>query len=157
MPPSYLFDMTPVDLEHPRYGLAEVEKVNPHRGDMRLLDGVAWMSDEEPMGVAWKDVGEDEFWVPGHIPGRPLFPGVLQLEAAAQLASFVCLSWYPEITFMGFAGATDVKFRGQVLPGDRLILLGRQIEFRHRRILCKTQGWVKGSLVFQADITGAPM
>jgi 3-hydroxyacyl-[acyl-carrier-protein] dehydratase len=157
MPPSLLFELPEIDYENPLHGPEGVERVNPHRGAMRLLDAIAWMSEDEPAGVAWKDVREDEFWVPGHIPGRPLFPGVLQLEAAAQLASFVCLTWYPEITFMGFAGATDVKFRSQIVPGDRLLLLGRQAEMRHRRIHCSTQGWVNGSMVFQAEITGAPM
>jgi len=107
--------------------------------------------------VAWRDVRDDEFWVPGHIPGRPLFPGVLMIEAAAQLASFMVLRRLPDHDFLGFAGVDDVKFRGQVVPGDRLYVLMEQTEFRRRRCICNTQGLVRGEIVFEATITGMPM
>jgi 3-hydroxyacyl-[acyl-carrier-protein] dehydratase len=94
--------------------------------------------------------------VAGHIPGRPLFPGVLMVEAAAQLASFVFLHRMPHVKFLGFSGLNDVKFRGQVVPGDRLILLDKGVEFRPRRIICEAQGLVNGTTVFEATIIGMP-
>lgn len=157
MAPPLLIDLASLDLQGLQHPVEDVEAVNPHRGAMRLIDGVIWTSDDLEELVAFKDVGHDEFWVPGHVPGRPIFPGVLMIEAAAQLASFSCLKRMPEQSFMGFAGVDNVKFRGQVLPGDRLLVLMKQIEFRKRRCVCDAQGLVNGSLVFEARITGMPM
>ena len=156
MAPSLLFDISDIDLDFETYGVAEIEKVNPHRGAMRLLDRIVYESDDRKDYVAYKDVGQDEFWVPGHIPGRPIFPGVLMIEAAAQLASFICLRKMDH-EFMGFAGVDDVKFRGQVKPGDRFILLGRELELRPRRCVSVAQGLVNGQLVFEARIKGMAM
>lgn len=157
MAPTLLFDIEHVDLDRPRFDVAAIEQVNPHRGEMRLLDAVAWVSEDHAQLVAYRDVGEQEFWVPGHIPGQPVFPGVLMIEAAAQLASFSCLRRMPDQQFMGFVGVDRVRFRGQVLPGDRFVMLCQQLEFRRRRCVCTTQGLVDGELVFEGTITGMPM
>ena len=87
MAPSLLFDLSKYDLNTVKFGVDVIESINPHRGAMRLLDGVYDCNLQAPAEVlAYKDIRDDEFWVPGHVPGRPLFPGVLMLEAAAQLA-----------------------------------------------------------------------
>jgi len=157
MVPPLLINLTDVDLNRVQIGVEEIERVNPHRGVMRMLDGIHWMSPDITAAVAYKDVKGDEFWVPGHIPGRPIFPGVLQLEAAAQLASYLTLLRMTHIKFMGFAGLEGVKFRGQVLPGDRLLILGKEVECRPRRCICSTQGLVRGTVVFEATVVGMPM
>ena len=157
MAPSLLFDLQGIDLERDLYDTAAVEAINPHRGAMRLIDAVVYESDDQIDYVAYNDIGHDEFWVPGHIPGRPIFPGVLMIEAAAQLSSFITLKKLGEPAFMGFAGVDDVKFRGQVKPGDRLIILAHEIENRRRRSICQTQGLVDGNLVFEATIRGMRM
>ena len=157
MAPSLLFDLQGIDLERELYDTAAVEAINPHRGAMRLIDAVVYESDDQIDYVAYNDIGHDEFWVPGHIPGRPIFPGVLMIEAAAQLSSFITLKKLGEPAFMGFAGVDDVKFRGQVKPGDRLIILAHEIENRRRRSICQTQGLVDGNLVFEATIRGMRM
>lgn len=158
MAPPLLFDISHIDFDKPpQYDTAAVERVNPHREAMRMIDGVFWMDEACTRAVAYRDVKGDEFWVPGHIPGRPIFPGVLMIESAAQLASFVTLSKLKNQPFMGFAGATDIKFRGQVVPGDRFIILGLETNFRPRRIVCNLQGFVRGTLVFEATIVGMPM
>jgi len=157
MVPSLLFDLSSVDLSQTRFSAQEIEQINPHRGDMRLLDGIIHISDDRQQAVAFKQVRDDEFWVPGHIPGRPLLPGVLMIEAAAQLASYVILTQTQASSFLGFVGADKVKFRGQVVPGDRLIILGKLIEHRPRRFICDTQGLVNGNLVYQGQITGMPI
>ena len=154
MAPSFLFDLNKYDLNTVKFGVDVIEKINPHRGAMRLLDGVYECVLDAPAEViAYKDIRDDEFWVPGHVPGRPLFPGVLMLEAAAQLASFVCLQRL-EQQFMGLAGAQDVKYRGQVVPGDKFILMGKEIKIHPRRSTCQMQGIVNGKLVFEATIIG---
>lgn len=157
MVPTLLFDIVGIDLDRVKYDIAEVESINPHRGAMRLLDGIIHDENNYLKAVAFHDVRKDEFWVEGHIPGRPLFPGVLMIEAAAQLASFMTIKRNPQIKFLGFAGVDKVKFRGQVVPGDRLIILAEALETRPRRHICAAQGLVNGTMVFEAIITGMPM
>lgn len=156
-----LFDFTCLSFDRPQFDAAAIEAVNPQRPPMRLLDAVVWEGENHERAVAYKDVRADEFWVPGHIPGRPLFPGVLMVEAAAQLASFVILRRFASEgqahPFMGFVGLDGVRFRGQVVPGDRLIVIGQLVEFRRRRCICDTQGWVGNVLVFEGRIMGMLM
>ncbi|HQY89600.1 MAG TPA: hypothetical protein PK402_13185, partial [Tepidisphaeraceae bacterium] len=120
MPPQFLFSLDKLDLNTPIFGLKDIEDTNPQRGHMKHLDAVVLL---EPDGIiGYKDVRADEFWVPGHIPGRPLLPGVIMIEAAAQAASFYtrrALGWQG---FIGFGAVDAVKFRAPVPPGVRLHL-----------------------------------
>jgi 3-hydroxyacyl-[acyl-carrier-protein] dehydratase len=85
-------------------------------------------------------------------------PGVLMIEAAAQLCSyFIRRIDDPETygsKFFGFGGIDAVKFRGAVFPGQSLLILGKQVEIRPRRAVFDTQGYVEGKQVFEARITG---
>ena len=157
MAAEIIFDLSRFDLDHPIAGPAEIEAVNPHRWAMRQIDAVIWMDDAKSAVIGYKLVRADEFWAAGHIPGRPVLPGVLMIEAAAQLASFVVHHRFPGLGFLGFIGCDEVKFRGQVLPGDRLYLMGREIRFKPRRFVCEAQGVVAGKLVFEAKITAMPI
>ena len=56
------------------------------------------------LSLGFKDVTENEFWVRGHIPGRPIMPGVIMIEAAAQMASFFMKRVYGLTGFIGFSG-----------------------------------------------------
>lgn len=158
MVPSLIFDLSSIDLDQVQIDAEGIERINPHRGQMRLLDGIIYANDDFTEAVAFKDVGADEFWVAGHIPGRPLFPGVLMIEAAAQLASFLTMYHVgvqdDQDRFVGFVGADAVKFRGQVVLGDRLVLLSKITQLRRNRCTCASQGLVKGVMVFEAVITG---
>jgi len=151
-----LFDISAIDFSKVQHGVDVIESINPHRGAMRLLDGIIHETDDHLQVIAFKDVGHDEFWVPGHIPGRPIFPGVLMIEAAAQLASYQTLRVFPDIEFMGFAGLDEVKFRGQVGPGDRFIVVNQAIEIKRRRSISRSQGYVNDKLCFEAVVVGIP-
>ena len=159
MAPQLLFDLSAYDLDQVLHGPAYIESFNPHRGCMRLLDAIVWedFSEITPKAIGYKDIRDDEFWVPGHIPGRPIFPGVLMIEAAAQFASYLTMRTFEKVKFIGFAGVDEVKFRGQVVPGDRLYILINGTNMKPRRSICKAQGVVNGQLVFEATITGMPM
>ena len=132
----------------------DIYSVNPHRHEFMLLDGIVHMSMADRLIAGYRDVQGDEFWVRGHIPGRPLFPGVLMIETAAQLVSYFAHRWQERDGFLGFGGVTDVKFRGTVTIGDRLVMMGEMIELRDRRCVGDTQGYVNGQQVFQGRITG---
>src|SRR3954464_5003256 len=145
MPPQFLFDLSSIDLNQVLFGPDEIRQMNPHRGDMEMLQGVIWADTSQGTILGYKDIGADEFWVAGHIPGRPLFPGVLMIETAAQLASFYTKQFLKLEGFIGFGAVDGVKFRGQVVPGDRFYLVLQYKWHRHRRIHCSAQGWVKGN------------
>lgn len=157
MVPSLLFDISGIDMDAVQTPRDQIEAINPHRGDMVMLDGVIWQNEDFTRGVAYKDIRDDEFWVAGHIPGRPLFPGVLMIEAGAQFASYMTIRRNPSIRFLGFVGVDGVKFRGQVTPGDRLIMLIEGLNMKPRRSICAVQGLVNGTQVFEARITGMPL
>lgn len=159
MAPKLLFDISDLDLNNVLHGPEHIESFNPHRGCMRLLDAIVWedFSGKNARSIGYRDIGEHEFWVAGHIPGRPIFPGVLMIEAAAQFASYLTMRALEKVNFIGFAGVDDVKFRGQVVPGDRFYILIDSVSIKPRRSICKAQGMVNGQLVFEGTITGMPM
>ena len=93
-----------------------------------------------------------------HVPGRPLLPGVLAVEALAQTCTFYYALVTPEDgRFMGFGAVDGVKFRGTIVPGDRLVLATRALEIRSRRCVFDAQAMVGDRLVVEAKITGMPV
>jgi 3-hydroxyacyl-[acyl-carrier-protein] dehydratase len=153
VPSEFLFDISKIDLHQVAIPAERIGQINPQSGHMRQLDYLIWADPKFSTGLGVKDVRDDEFWVPGHIPGRPLYPGVLMIEAAAQLSSILFRHRGVE-GFIGFARCDEVAFRGQVVPGDRLYLLAKETEFKRRRFISANQGIVNGKLVFEATITG---
>jgi 3-hydroxyacyl-[acyl-carrier-protein] dehydratase len=126
----------------------------PHRGHMMQLDAVVWWKPDYTLGVAVKHVRPDEFWCAGHIPGRPLLPGVLMVEAGAQLASYLYFVRMDHRRFAGFTRIEDTSFRGQVSPGDDLYLISREVKFHPKRFIADVQGMVKDRVVFESRVTG---
>ena len=157
MPPSLIFDISGIDLGAVVADQEMIRSVNPQRGDMEQLNGVVWFDATTDRIIGFKEVRPDEFWVSGHIPGRPLLPGVLMIEAAAQLASYYVKGVSKTEGFIGFGGVEDCKFRQQVPPGVRLYIIAQQDHARHRRFKSRMQGLVNGQLVFEATIIGAVM
>lgn len=155
MPPTLLFDLAAIDLDQILHDQEAIRRVNPQRGAMEHLNGVIWTDRTHILG--FKDVRHDEFWVAGHIPGRPLLPGVIMLEAAAQLSSFYTHEYLGWEGFVGFGGLEAVRFRSAVPPGKRLYVLATVLDHRHRRIRGATQGVVDGNIVFEADVIGIQM
>lgn len=155
MPPELLFDLSQFDLgAAPLYDKEAVCRANPQRYEMQQLDGILWCDVERSLILGYKDVTPHEFWIRGHIPGRPLMPGVILIEAAAQLLSFFVKQFLGEKGFVGFGGIESAKFRATVSPGCRLILLGHVFEIKSRRVSCAVQGVVDGILVFESTVSG---
>ncbi len=159
MPPPLLFDLSQIDLKAtPLFDKESIGEVNPQRFEMQQLDGILWYDKEKCLILGYKDVREDEFWTRGHIPGRPLMPGVIMIEAAAQMLSFFLKRIYEEKGFIGFAGIDAAKFRSIIEPGQRLYLLGHITKYKHRKntthVTTSVQGVVDDTMVFEAVISG---
>jgi len=152
-----LIDLSTIDLNKLIVSKEQIYQYLPHRYEFMQVDGIIHIDPERQEAVGLREVRTDEFWVRGHIPGRPIMPGVLMLETAAQLASYLSYRVRPDDRFMGFGGLENVKFRGAVVPPARMYILIKGVEIRPRRTVCDTQGIVDGKLVFEARVTGMPV
>lgn len=94
----------------------------PHRPPFRFVDEVDSCAPGSEAVGRWRIIG-DEPWLAGHFPGRPVVPGVLQLEALAQVGAVALLAHADYADRLPlFGGVEEVRFRRQVLPGDELVL-----------------------------------
>lgn len=161
MPPPLLIDTSAIDLDRVEFDRQRIYEILPHRHEFQLLDGVCYLNGPRQELIAYCDVRVDAWWVRAHIPGRPLMPGVLMLEAAAQTASVgvavLDIRDFNSRGFLGFGGVDGCKFRDAVVPPARLYILCKGVENRARRIVSVTQGLVNGRIVFEATITGIAM
>ncbi|HEX6984382.1 MAG TPA: beta-hydroxyacyl-ACP dehydratase [Planctomycetaceae bacterium] len=156
MPPQVLYDLDAFDFENPVYTIEDIREVNPQRFEMEQLTAVVHVDRENHGIVGYKQLTQDEFWCRGHMPGYPLMPGVIQCEAAAQLANFYARKFnILGGDFLGFGGMDDVRFRAPVFPGSRLDLMARVIKLRApRRAEFAIQGFVNGTMVFSGEMIG---
>jgi len=155
MPPPLLFDLSRIELRAELvFDKEAIGRVNPQRFEMQQLDGILWYDKEKYLILGYKDVTENEFWVRGHIPGRPLMPAVIMVEAAAQLSSFFVKQIYGLKGFIGFAGIDSAKFRSVVKQGQRLHLLGHITKFKRRKYTCSVQGVIGDTMVFEVVVSG---
>lgn len=156
MPPQALYELSEFDFEKPLYGIEEIREVNPQRFEMEQISGVVHVDRVDHGIVGFKNVTSDEFWCRGHMPGYPLMPGVMQCEAAAQLANFYARKFKMlGGDFLGFGGMDAIRFRAPVFPGNRLDLLAKVIRLRApRRAEFAIQGFVDGTMVFSGEMIG---
>ncbi len=158
MPPEPLMDVRTIDQSCLAVPRRQIYQVNPHRHEFALLDGIFFIDEERKLMAGYLDAREDQWWARGHIPGRPLLPGVLMIEASAQLVSYYVMSRPGFEGFLGFGGVEGVKFRGQVRPGDRLIIVAHMKEMRgKRRNVADCQGFVGEQMVYEGRVTGMVM
>ena len=159
MPPPSLFPLDSLDFDNPEFDLDEIRKVNPQRHEMEQLTAVLQVNRDAHGLVGYKDIGDNEFWITGHMPGFPLMPGVVMCECAAQLAGFYARKYnILGGDYVGFGGMNDVKFRYPVFPGDRLVLMATVTKVRpHRRAEFDFQGFVGDRMVFCGSMFGVPI
>jgi len=104
------------------FGRDVIESIIPHRDPFLFLDEVVELEPGRRV-VAKKRVRPDEWFFPGHFPGRPIMPGVIMVEALAQAGAVAVLSLEENRgKLVLFAGIDDVRFKRIVEPGDELTL-----------------------------------
>jgi 3-hydroxyacyl-[acyl-carrier-protein] dehydratase len=158
MPPELHFDPARLDLTRIVADREAIHRFNQQRFEMEQLTAIVLVDTDNHLIAGYKDVGADEFWVRGHMPGFPLMPGVIMCEAAAQLCSYyVGVIGLMHGDFLGFAGLENVRFRGMVKPGDRLVLIGKGIRVHRRQCTFNIQGFVGSTMVFNGDILGVAL
>ncbi|MCL2629567.1 MAG: 3-hydroxyacyl-ACP dehydratase FabZ [Alphaproteobacteria bacterium] len=133
----------------------DIENIIPHRGSMLLIDEVRDLTPTSGTGI--RRVQSDEFWCAGHFPGKPIMPGVIQLESMAQTACFVILKdLFDKTGNKGFGFFTNIdkcKFVKMVQPGDILEL---KVELAMQKLTMhkfRGQAFVKGELACEATFS----
>lgn len=141
-----------IDLEQPPLmDVNEIMNILPHRSPFLLVDKILELTDNSVVGL--KNVTMNEPFFVGHFPGKPVMPGVLQVEAMAQTGGILALKSVPDpenyLTF--FMKIDNVKFKQQVVPGDTLIFK-LELLAPIRRGICQMQAYayVNGKLATEA-------
>ncbi len=130
----------------------ELMKLLPHRYPFLLVDRILTMGEKTITGL--KNVTINEPFFQGHFPGMPIMPGVLQLEAMAQVGGLLMIHHAAAGKQLAFFMAADrVKWRKPVLPGDTLIIEVELVKARGK--ICRAQGVCKvnGEVVSEAEVT----
>ena len=131
----------------------QIHQLLPHRYPFALVDRILEFVPQEK-AVGLKNVTFNEPYFPGHIPGKPLMPGVLQIEAMAQVGGTILMQ-IPELEgkFFAFAGIDKVRFRRPVVPGDQLIMTVELLALKRNRIAkMRGKGEVDGQLAVEGEM-----
>lgn len=130
----------------------EIQGIIPHRYPFLLVDRIIEF-DEGKKAVGIKNVSSNEPFFQGHFPGHPLMPGVLIMEALAQVGTVLLLK-IPENKgcLALFAGLDDVKFKRQVIPGDQLRLEVEMVKLRSTFGVAQGKAFVGEALAAEGTI-----
>ena len=136
----------------PVYTLEQIEKTLPHRHPFLLVDKIIELTDTSIVGV--KNVTYNEWFFPGHFPGNPVMPGVLQIEALAQTGGILCINAMPKGNYdTYFLKINNCKFKQMVKPGDTM-LLKLELMAPIRRGICEMRGtvYVNGKVATESEL-----
>lgn len=131
----------------------EIQRIIPHRYPFLLVDAVLELEPGKRI-VGIKNVTINEPFFAGHFPGTPVMPGVLIIEAMAQVGAILVLKDLPdrEKKLLYFAGIDQVRFRQPVVPGNQLKLVVEILKLRPRYGKLKGEAYVGESLVAEAEV-----
>ena len=136
----------------PVFNFEQIEKTLPHRHPFLFVDKIIELTDTVIVGV--KNVTFNEWFFPGHFPGNPVMPGVLQIEALAQTGGILCINAMPKGEYdTYFLKIDNCKFKQMVRPGDTM-LLKMELTAPIRRGICEMRGtvYVGGKVTTEADL-----
>lgn len=133
----------------------DIQKILPHRYPFLLVDRVTELEDGK-RAVGIKNVTVNEPFFQGHFPQNPIMPGVLIVEALAQVGAVMLLSMPENRGKLGvFTGIDAMKFRRQVIPGDTLTLEAELLMYRHGMGKAKVSATVEGKIAAVGEISFA--
>jgi len=136
---------TPLDIN-------DIKKILPHRYPFLLVDRVIEL-EEDKRAVGIKNVTMNEFYFPGHFPDMPIMPGVLIMEALAQVAGVMMLNKRDNKGKYAFFMSMDkVKFRKAVVPGDQLVLETEVLKLRSKTVQVRAVASVDGKVVAEGEL-----
>ncbi|MBL8733395.1 MAG: beta-hydroxyacyl-ACP dehydratase [Planctomycetes bacterium] len=152
-----IVDLASLDLSQDVVPVAELRRCLPHRDVFQLLDGICYFDRERLVCVGYKDWDANPWWATGHIPGRPIMPGVLMIEGAAQSATFLVKQnndWAVD-RMIGLAGLDNARFRGQVVPPARVYFVSELVQLSGRRLAkMHSQVFCNGQMTLELDVMG---
>ena len=132
--------------------VTQIMKILPHRYPFLMVDRVTKIDGTKITGV--KNVSVDEPFFQGHFPHHPIMPGVLQLEAIAQVAGILTLRQAENMGKLAyFMSAENVKWRKPVRPGDTLVIEVELTKSRGKIGKAKGVCYVQGEVVSEAEVT----
>jgi len=137
----------------PIFTVEEIQKLLPHRYPFSLVDRIIeYVPGERAIGI--KNVTFNEPHFQGHFPGRPIMPGVLIVEAIAQVGGVVLVQMLQsEGGLFLFAGIDKVRFRRQVVPGDQLVMTVEVLSIKRRRFAkMQARAEVDGELATEGEL-----
>lgn len=131
---------------------SDIQKILPHRYPFLLVDRIIEL-EEDKRAVGIKNVTMNEQFFTGHFPGSPVMPGVLIIEAMAQVAGVLMLNKKENVGKVAYFMSLDnAKFRKTVIPGDQLRLEVEVVKLKSKTSLVHTKALVDGSVVSEADL-----
>ncbi len=157
MPAQYLIEPSTLDLSRVLAGPDILDRYRAQRGRFAMIDGILLEDEAGKLVAGFKDIRADDWWAKDHFPGRPLFPGALMIESAAQLATYDYMKYRGKLAdgkVIGFGGLESTRFRGTVTPPARMLFVARLRRSRTQMFVYDTQGFCNGELVFEAEVIG---